>query len=108
MDDKSVEVTMIIKRIALIVVLLLMTVINISAAEQNVVMEIKGMTCPLCPIAVKKSLTKVDGVRNVKMSLEEEKARLTVDESVIDATLIEAVKKAGSYKSKVVERTAAK
>ena len=99
---------MIKKWIGLIVVLLFVTVINISTAEQNVVMEIKGMTCPLCQIAVKKSLAKVEGVRNVQVSLEEEKARLTADESVIDATLIEAVKKAGSYKSKVVERTAAK
>ncbi len=108
MDDKLLEVAMIKKWIVLVTVLLLMTAINISAAEQNVVMEIKGMTCPLCPIAVKKSLTKIEGVRDVQVSLEEEKARLTVDESVIDATLIEAVKKAGSYKSKVVERTAAK
>ncbi len=99
---------MIKKWIGLIVVLLFVTVINISAAEQNVVMEIKGMTCPLCQIAVKKSLTKIEGVRDVQVYLEEEKARLTVDESVIDATLIEAVKKAGSYKSKVVERKAAK
>ncbi len=99
---------MIIKRIALIVVLLLMPVINISTAEQNVVMEIKGMTCPICPIAVKKSLTKVDGVRNVKMSLEEEKAWLTVDESVVDEALIKAVKKAGPYKGNVVERKTAK
>ncbi len=30
-----------------------------AAADQQVVMEIKGMTCEMCPIAIKKALTDV-------------------------------------------------
>lgn len=68
-------------------------------------MDIQGMTCDLCPIAIKKSLKEVKGVRDVKVSFEEEKARLVVDDAVTDKTLEEAVRKAGGqYKGKVVER----
>ncbi len=95
---------MIKKWIVIIIAFLLASVIYVEAAEQNVVMEIEGMFCPLCPLAVKKSLSKVEGVKDVKVSLKEKKAWLTVEESVTDKTLIEAVKKAGSYKGTVIER----
>ena len=88
------------------VVLLLISGFSVDAAEQNVIMEIKGLTCPLCPIAVKKALSNVEGVRNVKVSLDDEKAWLIVQDSVTDGTLSDAVKKAGSYKGRVIQRTA--
>lgn len=75
-----------------------------AAAEQKVVMEIKGMTCSLCTFAVKKSLSGIRGVDDVKVSYQEKKAWLTADDSVTDSTLAEAVQKAG-YSGKVVERT---
>ncbi len=75
-----------------------------SAAEQKVVMEIKGMTCSLCTFAVKKSLSGIRGVDDVKVSYQEKKAWLTSDDSVTDFTLVEAVQNAG-YKGKVIERT---
>jgi len=75
-----------------------------AAAEQNVVMEIKGMTCDVCTVAIKKALTGVQGVKSVKVSFEEKKAALVVDQSVTDGMLTDAVKKAGEYEGKVVER----
>jgi mercuric ion binding protein len=95
---------MIKKWLVIIMALLMVTVVYVEAAEQSVVMDIEGMTCPLCPIAVKKSLSGVDGVKEVEVSLEEKKAWLTVEESVTDETFVDAVKKAGSFKGKVVER----
>jgi mercuric ion binding protein len=94
------------KRIILLIVplLFLLLAVNAAAAEQKVVMEIKGMTCALCPLAVKKSLAGIKGVGDVKVSHEEEKAWLIVDESLTDAILVEAVRKAGPYKGKVVDR----
>jgi mercuric ion binding protein len=91
-------------KIVVVLVLLLLTVVYVEGAEQNVVMDIEGMTCKLCPIAVKKSLLGVEGVKEVEVSLYEGKAWITVEESITDETLVEAVKKAGPYKSKVVER----
>lgn len=75
-----------------------------EAAEQQVVMEIEGMTCDLCPLAIKKSLEGIKGVGAVKVSLEEKKAWLTIDESVADAVLTDAVAKAGPYKARIIER----
>ncbi len=40
----------------------------------------------------------------MEVSLEEKKAWLTVDETVTNETLSNAVKKAGGFKGKVVER----
>lgn len=94
---KSVIVTMAFS------VLLLMA--GYALAAQQVVMDIQGMTCDFCPLAIKKSLGKVKGVNNVKVSFEEKKAQLAVDDAVTDKALEEAVRKAGEqFKGKVIER----
>ena len=93
------------KRYIIIITALLIligTVVYAEAAERSVVMDIEGMSTALCPIAVKKSLTEIEGVRDVEVSLEENKARLTAEDSVADITLLDAVKKAGPFKAKVV------
>jgi mercuric ion binding protein len=97
---------MIKKTIILAVALLLMCGYYVEAAEQKVIMEIEGLTCALCPIAVKKALSKVDGVRDITISQDDEKAWLIVQDSVTDETLYDAVKKAGPYKGRVIQRTA--
>lgn len=91
------------KVFALLVAALLLSAVSVQAAQQ-VAMEIEGMTCALCPLAIKKSLAKVPGVKEVRVSFEEKKARLTVDDAVTDETLEEAVRKAGGYTGEVVER----
>ena len=93
------------RAIGTMVLSVLLLTAGYALAAQQVVMDIKGMTCELCPIAIKKSLEKVAGVKSVKVSFEEKKARLSVDDAVIDKTLEEAVWKAGEqYKGEVVER----
>ena len=82
----------------------LLLTVGYALAAQQVVMDIKGMTCEVCPVAIKKSLEKVAGVKSVKVSFEDKKARLTVDDTVTDKTLEEAVQKIGQYKGTVVER----
>ncbi len=96
---------MINKMIIIAVTLLLMSGYYVEAAEQNVIMEIEGLTCPLCPIAVKKALSNVEGVRDIMVSLDDGKAWLIVRDSVTDETLSDAVKKAGPYKGRVIQRT---
>ncbi|NOZ69795.1 MAG: heavy-metal-associated domain-containing protein [Deferribacteres bacterium] len=71
------------------------TAVCVNAAERSVVMDIEGMSTELCPIAVKKSLTQIKGVRDVEVSRKDNKARVIVDDSVAEKTLIEAVEKAG-------------
>lgn len=90
--------------IAPIAILLLLIAAHVEAAEQKVVMEIEGMTCELCPIAIKKSLEGIKGVRSVKVSFQEKKAWVTAEETVTDDMLLNAVKKAGEYKGKIIEK----
>ncbi len=96
------------RKIVAVIVLLLLTVVYVEGAEQNVVMNIEGMTCPLCPLAIKKSLSGIEGVSDVEVSPEKKKAWLTVEESVSNETLSEDVKKAVRFKGKVVERNTKK
>lgn len=96
------------RAIVTMVLSVLLLAAGYALASQQVVMEIKGMTCELCPIAIKKSLEKVAGVKNVKVSFEEKKARLAVDDAVTDKILEEAVRKAGAYTGKVIERKQAR
>ena len=93
------------KILLFILSLFLLIAVNATAIEQRVIMEIEGMTCALCQIAIKKSLSEIDGVKDAKISYKERKAWLTVDELVSDALLIEAVQKVGQYRGKVLERT---
>lgn len=54
------------------------------AAEQSVVLSIPGMNCPVCPITIKKSLQKVDGVKAVDVNFESKLADVTFDDEVTD------------------------
>ncbi len=49
------------------------------ATEQLVVLSIPGMNCPVCPITIKKSLLKVDGVKTVNVKFESKLANVTFD-----------------------------
>ena len=49
-------------------------------------------------------MSAIEGVRDVKVSYKEKKARFTADEKVSNDVLIEGVKKAGPYQGTVVKR----
>ena len=53
-----------------------------SDVEETVIFDVEKMTCATCPIAVRKAIQQVDGVRNVKVSLENKSAIVTFDPSV--------------------------
>ena len=61
------------------------------AGERSVTLKVDGMVCAACPFIVKKSLTRVDGVTAVSVSLSEKKADVTYDDSRTDVdTLVAA------------------
>lgn len=64
--------------------------------------EIEGMHCASCAMNVEKSLSKVKGVRNPKVSLLTNKGFMDVEESVRAGELAKAVKEAG-YRVKKIE-----
>ena len=92
-----------IRKCVVLIISLMLILVAYASADQSVVMEVKGMTCPLCPLAAQKSLSSIEGVKDVEVSFEKEKAWLTVEESITDETLSDAVKKAG-FKGTVIER----
>jgi len=71
------------------------------AAEKTIVLDVEHMTCPVCPITVKKSLERVDGVKDVTISFADKTASVTFDDAIAnDEQLTKATTNAG-YPSKV-------
>jgi mercuric ion binding protein len=66
------------------------------AASKTVTLNVPGMTCPACPITIKKALNKVDGVSKVEVSYEKKEARVTFDDAKTDTkALVKATTDAG-------------
>lgn len=77
------------------------TVDTSPVAEKAVVLHIEGMTCNGCIITVKKSLTRVDGVVEAKVTLDPPQAVVKYDSAKVTvAALITATTNAG-YPSKL-------
>jgi len=66
------------------------------AAFKTVTLNVPGMTCPACPITIKKILNKVSGVSKVEVSYEKKQARVTFDDAKTDTkALVKATTDAG-------------
>jgi copper chaperone len=57
--------------------------------------EIKGMSCQHCVMAVTKALSSIDGISDVKVSLEKAEASFDEVKPVDKAIIKERIKKAG-------------
>lgn len=51
----------------------------LAAAPKTVTLDVKNMTCEVCPITVRKSLEKVSGVSAVKVDFDRKTATVTFD-----------------------------
>lgn len=68
-------------RLAFSAVLLAMVAAPAWAATQTVRLSVPGMTCPACPITVKKALYRVGGVENVAVAFAQRQAVVTFDDT---------------------------
>ncbi len=75
---------------------------GLGFAEKVFVIDVEGMTCKLCPIAVKKAVSKVKGVKWVSASLENRVAVVVTEDSVKGEEILEVISKAGNYKGKII------
>lgn len=67
-----------------------------AGAPRIVTLDVKNMTCPVCPITVKKALEKVPGVAAAKIDRDQKVATVTFDPELTDAgKLVEATTEAG-------------
>lgn len=66
------------------------------AAQQTVTLSVPGMSCATCPITVKKALTKLNGVVDVKSNLGKRETTVVYDDSrVAPEALTQATTDAG-------------
>jgi mercuric ion binding protein len=83
--------------IYLIVLSSLLLPFSVFSAEEQVEIDIQGMTCNLWPLAIKKSLSGVEGVSKVHVSFDKRIGLVTVEGKVPEEVLLEAIKRAGPY-----------
>jgi len=77
-------------------ILFLISSLFLFGAEKTVTISIEGMTCPLCTMAIKKSLKRIEGVKKAKVRLNTEKATVVFDDTKVDEEeLLKAIKKVG-------------
>jgi mercuric ion binding protein len=74
---------------ALVASLFLLTSVSLASEEdETVTFDVERMTCATCPIAVRKAMQRVDGVKDVGVSLENKSAVVTFDPSTTTAAEI--------------------
>ena len=66
------------------------------AAPKTVLLSVPTMDCPVCPITVKKALSKVNGVLDASVSFGARQAKVTFDDTKTSVeALTRATKEAG-------------
>ncbi len=83
------------KSIAAVVGMLVLTA-PAWASPKTVTLNVFGMTCPACPITVKKALEKVSGVSKIDVQYEKRQVVVTFDDTKTNVdTLVKATTNAG-------------
>ena len=72
------------------------------AATQTVTLSVPEMNCAVCPITVKKALTKVSGVNKTDVNLERREAKVTFDDAKTSVEALRLATKDAGYPSTVV------
>lgn len=63
----------------LIIALVVLPFAALAAPPETVTLDVQNMTCPVCPITVRKSLEKVSGVNGVKIDFDQKTATATAE-----------------------------
>ncbi len=85
-----------IKIVLTVVIASLVLLASAWASPQTVTLNVSGMTCPACPITVKKALEKVPGVSKVDVRFEKKQILVTFDNARTNTdALVKATTNAG-------------
>ena len=85
-----------IKTLLAAVFALLVLVAPAWASPETVTLNVSGMTCPACPITVKKALEKVPGVSKIEVRFEKKQVLVTFDDAKTNTdALVKATANAG-------------
>ena len=81
---------------SLLTIALLAAPLPVLAATRTVTLDVPGMTCPVCPITVRKALHSVPGVKKVDVVFAKKEAIVTYDNAKTNvAALTKATADAG-------------
>ena len=69
------------KRISILAVVSMHAVPSVWAAQKSVTINVPGMTCPTCPVTLKKSLLKEQGVSGVTVRYEKKQLVVSYDDA---------------------------
>ena len=83
-------------------ILSILLLASVAFANQNFVIKVEGMHCPLCTAMVRKGLLNVDGVISAKASLHDKTARVETKDGVSEKQLLDAVATTG-YTGEIVK-----
>lgn len=72
---------------------------------ESVCYTVEGMTCLTCPLTVKAAIKKLNGINNVKVSLEERNAVIEFDSKKSNSTQIEKAIDDTGYKASPLKCT---
>ena len=73
------------------------------AATQTVTLSVPTMDCPVCPITVKKALTKVAGVSDAKVDFARREAIVTFDSARTNVEALTNATKDAGYPASVAK-----
>jgi periplasmic mercuric ion binding protein len=69
------------------------------ASLQTATLNVPGMTCPVCPITVKKALEKVPGVSKVDVRFEKKQVLVTFDDAKTNTDALVKARMNGGFPS---------
>lgn len=75
------------------------------AAEKNVTLDVRGMTCATCPITVKKALSRVKGVSRVDVDYDKRQAVVIFDDAKTNVGALTRATADAGYPSTVKKAT---
>jgi mercuric ion binding protein len=73
------------------------------AAPRTVTLDVQNMTCPVCPLTVKKALERVSGVQQVAVDYASKTATVQFDDATATADKLTEATKAAGYPSTLKE-----
>lgn len=89
------------RKLALSIAALVVSLPTAFAADRDVALVVDGMDCAACPIMVRKSLERIDGVKVSRVDVDASTMHLIVsNDAVSDADLVKAAANAG-YQSRI-------
>lgn len=92
------------KRIVTAAFIAVFSVTPMFGAVRTTTLKVPGMTCPACPITVKKALKRVEGVTGVEVNYRQKEVVVTFDDAKTnEKTLVKATSEIG-FPSQPVER----